>query len=1130
MLYLHCSRYPQQASASLGEEIKASLTKGKRVYLLVPSQFTVEAEIFLFQSLGTDILYRAQVKSFASLEREILQASSDQAGQKLTELGRRMLLRMVLEEVGGDLEAIQETSFRDQFVQGLLDQIKEFKDYDLAPKDLEALTDQVEDSPKLRAKLQDLAHIYAAYEGRLDQGFEDSNDSFRSAFNQLGRLDIFQDVDFYLDGFHSLSQMELDALQAISAQGSPIHLALTLDPSLAKAQLEASHTAPGPAAMDRLVPDAQVFSFSLRFLKKIQSLDLGEIEFIDASQAPAHPDEDLARIADNTFSYQVKKTEAGGKLKIRQYRNIEAEVDGLILEIKKKIMDEKVQLGQIQIVLTEPEEYGDLVKARLEKEGLSYFYDEVRSIGYHPLVRLVRSLLDFMDPNFRPEDAVGLLKTGLLIPNMEDVEVYQNFIKRRKIRHSMFFDPQYFTLDENFAARYPQEREEWEAEYAKAREVNQVLLESTAGVRECFNRDSSCREKLKALVDFLLQDRVQTCLKLYEQDLLDKNHLEKLEEHQQVWDALMDLFDELYQISDDQAMDGESFTEILKEGVRGLSLGIIPPYQDCILISSLTRSRSLPRDYVFIPGMADEYIPKPGQGSKILSDSELGLLRDRGYFLPSMPDFQAEEERLNFYTAMVQARKGLYFSWPMKAGEDQELEESYWLKQVEGTVKDLDLETVLDFSLGDLVYSKQLAERLLPLALKSDDPTLVKEAEEFLQKMDSCQGPWQDLAQKIRDAGTYSNQRPDLSMDIRQHFFLSQLETSASELESYAACPYRYFIQYVLRPKEEKEIDLDPRDRGQVIHGGIDAWAHRLVKANPDLQAIDPDQSRQVLLASYQDQVDQYLDPVKKRQKLNSLLLNLLEKTLLDNHRRILNQIKAGSMSRMETELAFGKGNEVPALPILQAGEGDLSLRGRVDRLDFFTKPDGGRLLQLVDYKTGKKTMDQNRLYGGLDLQLPLYVSAVRRQYPGDILGFFYFQLLPFNSLKLVTPDQSEDPDKKEGKLDGCLLLDKESLDLAEPDLWEKNQSEIYQLKGRGRLEKKRNLLDQDQMEEVLDHAMDQARRSALDRNAGKISPHPFRIETGRLQTACSYCPYGSICRFEKEWQFGDYRFIQEEN
>jgi ATP-dependent helicase/DNAse subunit B len=88
-------------------------------------------------------------------------------------------------------------------------------------------------------------------------------------------------------------------------------------------------------------------------------------------------------------------------------------------------------------------------------------------------------------------------------------------------------------------------------------------------------------------------------------------------------------------------------------------------------------------------------------------------------------------------------------------------------------------------------------------------------------------------------------------------------------------------------------------------------------------------------------------------------------------------------------EVAFGLsravGSEEPHLPdplVVDLGDGrTLRVSGRIDRID--RRPDG--TLVLRDYKTGRAPRDDGGMFrGGRQLQIPFYVLAAARIFPGQ--------------------------------------------------------------------------------------------------------------------------------------------------
>ncbi len=87
---------------------------------------------------------------------------------------------------------------------------------------------------------------------------------------------------------------------------------------------------------------------------------------------------------------------------------------------------------------------------------------------------------------------------------------------------------------------------------------------------------------------------------------------------------------------------------------------------------------------------------------------------------------------------------------------------------------------------------------------------------------------------------------------LRQHLFPQGLCLSASSLETYARCPFRYFLETVLalKPWEEPEriLTLPPRDRGVLVHAILYEFFSRLQQTDQlPLSAQRSDDEQQLL-------------------------------------------------------------------------------------------------------------------------------------------------------------------------------------------------------------------------------------------------------------------------------------------
>ena len=195
---------------------------------------------------------------------------------------------------------------------------------------------------------------------------------------------------------------------------------------------------------------------------------------------------------------------------------------------------------------------------------------------------------------------------------------------------------------------------------------------------------------------------------------------------------------------------------------------------------------------------------------------------------------------------------------------------------------------------------------------------------------------------------------------------------SASALQRYATCPYRYFLGNVLRLNAVSEpgddAEISPLERGSLIHRILERWVRGWLEkpdhepwrdyvAEPEaLYAVADEELRQA-------EQDQALGLPASASATREKVLRDLER-----YRRMQAAEAALGWSPLAVEREFSG----VSLPIGAGGR--ISARGRIDRIDANSR---GRL-RAIDYKTGKRrATDLLGHYNGSALQLPLYMHAL---------------------------------------------------------------------------------------------------------------------------------------------------------
>lgn len=228
---------------------------------------------------------------------------------------------------------------------------------------------------------------------------------------------------------------------------------------------------------------------------------------------------------------------------------------------------------------------------------------------------------------------------------------------------------------------------------------------------------------------------------------------------------------------------------------------------------------------------------------------------------------------------------------------------------------------------------------------------------------------------------------------IRDRFTREKL--SPTRLERYAECPFRFYAEKVLglKPVEEETPELQPKDRGNLIHYVFERFYMRCME---DFRKAVTDAGHERHLKKI---IGELLDEViaengdilsRTARGLHPLQRSTMFTMIWQVIRMELGLARNISLPLYpkQFEWAFGT-SAADTLKIPIDGESPALVGGRIDRID--TDDNDSRFL-IIDYKTGSSVGPvKNEIMHGLHLQLPLYIEAARR--------FLYPNALPLGGL-----------------------------------------------------------------------------------------------------------------------------------
>jgi ATP-dependent helicase/nuclease subunit B len=219
-------------------------------------------------------------------------------------------------------------------------------------------------------------------------------------------------------------------------------------------------------------------------------------------------------------------------------------------------------------------------------------------------------------------------------------------------------------------------------------------------------------------------------------------------------------------------------------------------------------------------------------------------------------------------------------------------------------------------------------------------------------------------------------------------------------------------------------------------------------------------------------------------------------------------------------ELYFGPDGDLPAVTFTLRDGSEMLLTGRIDRIDTVQGEDGV-YHRVIDYKSGKITIDLPDIYHGLRLQLLAYLDVALQHakklageegLPGAVL---YFRIHD----PLVKTDggipQEEDLEKKllqELRMTGMVLADTAVVNLMDDGLGGESDLIPVRIKKDGTFAARSAVLTREQFELLRSFLRSQLIASGSDIIDGVVDIAPLKQGTVR---SCRYCLFKPVCQFD---------------
>ncbi len=1032
--------------------------------VIVPEQSTLQAEQMLLKHLNACGLMHIEVLSFRRIVDKALQNTPYNSKSALSDLGKRLLLSEIVDHIADQLEVYAGANKKKGFLDQLADIISDFRHQSIALEDLKAVGDTANNALFVK-KLTEIALIYAAYLQRLDDVIFDEDSLIDYAISELAKARAFAHRVIVVSGFSSMTGSEQRLLIALAQQASETYIHVVVDCE----QRVDGYARDFIAALQQRLP-AQSFVVETDFGEQRQSA----IDFKAIFEGGA---------------------DAAGGIACFNAADKRAELDAVFIDMVRRHRETGCRWRDMAIVSNQLSNYHRLIERVAAAYQVPIFIDGRRPALNHYIVDFILSTLRAILYNYRTRDVIKLLKTGFF--ELSQVRVWQieNYALSYNIRGMDWFRP-------------------WREDGADLFAAVSSVMEQLKGLQDAFKVSRSARLKIDTLRQFL--DRTAVLKRIAEdvERLYDAAEYRESEELAQVYNIIDGVFYQIYAIGEERTLAFEQFYELLKLGFESYEIGIIPQVQDDVIVGNIKRTRLPELTAIYFVGMDENAIPGAAQRATLFNDDEMQQLQAIGLTRLPTQLYSFREEVYKTYEHILKADVvNWYYAKTSTSGDL--IRPSSWLQRLGGEKSvHFCLDQLAELEL-DVVYAEKIMHAVAANRVVFDDYNSLQQH--------FNEGAAGFMAKAFVAGKMALNRAADLSEALVKSLYGEHFDASVSRLESYAACPYQHFVRYGLKPRVEKEADLDFLDVGDFYHKVIEDVMNECAALS--LEKIDGALLDKIYQRHYQRYIDRHYR--FRYSAKNRYFAGRLKIVLATALRQLVTQLDLGAFRRFDNEVRFDD-RPGAALPALKLQEGDVSvnLRGVIDRVDFAAVKEG-RFLRVVDYKSSQRRLDVNQVLHGLQLQLMIYLNAACR-IGGEAsavqpFGAFYFSVDEV-SLKAdaVDPQAVSDDLLNAFRLDGVYVNQPELIEVLDYSFNEDGTSNIIDAKMTKKgLKASRQGLSADQLSTLKDYALYKARQLARQIYRGDIAIEPLLSGNS---APCDYCLYKDICRFDEGKCTEDYR------
>ncbi len=1049
------------------------------ILLITPEQFSFIAERRLLEDLGESKVNCAQNSSFSRLTSEIHNIYGNSSLPVLSKGAKAVMMKKAIETVSDGLSLFNNCN-NNSFITSAIKVYDEMKSCRVSTDDIIKASNNT-DKEILSRKLKDIALIIDAYDALIKDKYLDSANELTELYHQLLKVDYFKDRYVFIDGFSGFVAQEYKIIEVILKQAKAVYITFCTDSYINQDKYNLfSYINSNIAILNDVA-------------KKI-NVEVKEPIILDVPKR--FKSENIKAIESNVFSSNDKIIDyIGDDINIFCSNSLSDECDYVARSVSR-LLRKGYRASDITVICREMDKYENELKSSFLRFGVPFFNDERQQISTQPVIMFVNFLLRSVIYSYRSDDIFSLLKTGLTNLDNDKVNTLENYTFLWNINGSKWKTP--FTQStRGFVENISEEDKALLDDINESRDYVITRLQKFSSKIKSKNCKEICTAIYYALLSFGANDRLRDMA--YS---LERNGKSALASEQgRVWDLLMDILDKLATITEDEIVSPKEFYRLFNLMVSNEDLGSIPTGLDNVQLGSADRIRCDNPKVVFILGANEGEFPQNVLSSGLLSQNDRLDLINNDFKLYSYGETFNAQEKYFAYMALSSASEKLYVTYNGSSIE------SSIITSIRDMFNGIDTITSSDESIIDKIESIDNAFDILASSYTIPNKE-ISSLKKYFESVDGYKNRLSAVERLVKNEPVVINDK-----NTAKDLFKNNMYLSASRVEDYYNCAFRYFCKFGINARPRTKAEMDPMQTGTVIHYVLEQLIS--LKGKDGLVTLEDSEITDIVNELLNDFMTTKMGDSSEFTPRFIYQFMRLSRILVSVVKRLRDEFLQSDFEPKAFELKIGNGTDdepVKSKHLTLSDGGSIEIRGSIDRVDTFEE-NGLTYVRVVDYKSGDKKFLLSDILYGLNLQMFIYLFALcedNHELSGVSSGVLYMHSA--KSVENLDRNPSDkdlnSKDNSNYKMKGIILNDDEN-ELAvhmEHDLTGKFIP-VKMTKSKGLTGSLASLAELGMISRKVDSLIISMGDSLHN---GLISPNP--VNGKHHDKTCEFCDYSNVC------------------